>query len=32
MLMLSAATALGSMICMIIAYRHAFDDEQRLIL
>ena len=32
MLMLSAATALGSMICMLIAYRHAFDDQQRLML
>ncbi|MCZ6729350.1 MAG: iron export ABC transporter permease subunit FetB [SAR324 cluster bacterium] len=31
MLMLSCATALGSIICMVISYRHAFDDQQRLV-
>lgn len=30
MLMLSTATALGAIISMMIAYRHAFDDQQSL--
>ncbi len=32
MLMLSAATSLGAMISVLLAYRRAFDDEERLIL
>ena len=32
MLMLSAATAVGSIISMVISYRHAFDAQQRLVI
>ncbi len=32
MLMLSASTALGSITCMVISCRHAFDSQQRLVI